>query len=600
MSRVRLTAGAAALLVAGLVTSGGAADATTAAVDYSFDVAPGDYEVTVTLGSASQAALTGVQVEARRTVLAPVITRAGEFRREVFDVNVRSPESMPTGEEGPGTPGLQVHLTGSHPAALNVSVAPVRRPRLFVVSDSTASDWLKGPKRGWAQELPQLLQPGIVVANYADSGESTVSWLSNPRLFATVKPLVQPGDEVLIQLSHNDKTTTESTFRANLGKLVDGVRSRGGLPVLVTPPVRHLFGTNGKLTPTGLVVNTLGVDLPAVIRDVAGKQGTPLIDLTARSKALLEQLGESASWPLYLTAQHDGVQDSTHFSEYGGTVIAGLVTKGMTDAHLPAAAFLRMPAAAAPNCAARPALSNAAAAATVKVWLAGDSTMADPKSSCPVGWGSRFDALFNDQVTVVNKAVSGRSIQTWLYESNVTGAKNSAGECVVNPNTYAQRWLDMLDPTKGMHSGDYLLIQFGINDSDANCPRHVGTARYQSLLTTMVNAAKSRGAHPVLLTPVAAITCSGSTAVGNRGFLSPTTAAGAATGVPVIDLHKLSYTLYNTLKLCPNNGDYSKGAVGAFFCNDHTHFEAAGADQIARVVAKALRDQKIGLAGYLR
>ncbi|MEU4249988.1 GDSL-type esterase/lipase family protein [Amycolatopsis sp. NPDC026612] len=316
--------------------------ATTAdAVDYSFTVAPGDYEVTVTLGSASQAAQTGVQVEARRTVLAPVSTRAGEFRREVLAVNVRSPESMPTGEEGTGTPGLQVHLTGSHPAAMSVSVAPVRRPRLFVVSDSTASDWLKGPKRGWAQELPQLLRPGIVVANYADSGESTGSWLSNPRLFATVKPLIQPGDEVLIQLAHNDKTTPESTFRANLGKLVDGVHQRGGLPVLVTPPVRHSFGSTGKLTPTGLIVNNLGVDLPAVIRDVAGKLRVPLIDLTARSQALLEQLGETASWPLYLTVQHDGVQDYAHFSEYGGTVMAGLTTSGMADAHLPAAAFLR-------------------------------------------------------------------------------------------------------------------------------------------------------------------------------------------------------------------------------------------------------------------
>ncbi|MEV7099616.1 GDSL-type esterase/lipase family protein [Amycolatopsis sp. NPDC051045] len=242
----------------------------------------------------------------------------------------------------------------------------------------------------------------------------------------------------------------------------------------------------------------------------------------------------------------------------------------------------------------------APAAAGVKVWMAGDSTMADPKSACPVGWGSRFDGLFTDDVTVVNKAVSGRSVQTWLYESHVTGTKDAAGECVVSPKTYAQRWLDMLDPVNGMHAGDYLFIQFGINDGDANCPRHVGRARYQSLLTAMAQAAEDRGAHPILLTPVAAITCSGSTAVGNRGFLTETAAAGAATGAPVIDLHKLSYTLYNTLKLCPNNGDYTKGAVGAFFCNDHTHFEAAGADKIAGVVAKALRDQKIPLASYLR
>jgi lysophospholipase L1-like esterase len=151
-----------------------------------------------------------------------------------------------------------------------------------------------------------------------------------------------------------------------------------------------------------------------------------------------------------------------------------------------------------------------------------------------------------------------------------------------------------------MHAGDYLVVQFGINDGDPNCPRHVGRARYQSLLTTMARAAQDRGAHPILLTPVAAITCNGSTAVGNRGFLTETSAAATATAAPLIDLHRLSYTLYNTLKLCPNDGDYTKGAVGAFFCNDHTHFEAAGADKIAGVVAKALRDQKIPLASYLR
>jgi hypothetical protein len=113
------------------------------------------------------------------------------------------------------------------------------------------------------------------------------------------------------------------------------------LPVLVTPPVRHSFGSTGKLTPTGLIVNNLGVDLPAVIRDLAGRQHVPLIDLTARSQALLEQLGETASWPLYLTGRHDGVQDYAHFSEHGGAVMAGLLTKGMADAHLPGAAFLR-------------------------------------------------------------------------------------------------------------------------------------------------------------------------------------------------------------------------------------------------------------------
>ena len=158
----------------------------------------------------------------------------------------------------------------------------------------------------------------------------------------------------------------------------------------------------------------------------------------------------------------------------------------------------------------------------------------------------------------------------------------------------------MLDAGTGMKAGDYLFIQFGINDGSGTCNRHVGSARYQELLGVMAKAAKDRGAIPIFLTPVAAIRCDGSVAVGNRGFLTETFAAAAAHNVTVVDLHKLSVSLYNSLRLCPHNGDYTAGAVGAFFCNDHTHFEAAGARQIATVVAQAVRSQRLPLAAYLR
>lgn len=242
----------------------------------------------------------------------------------------------------------------------------------------------------------------------------------------------------------------------------------------------------------------------------------------------------------------------------------------------------------------------AAAAATVKIWMAGDSTMMNPQGTCPAGWGSQFAAYFTTDVLVQNSAVGGRSIQTWLYEGNVTGVKDSAGECVVSPATYSTRWTGMLDAATGMRAGDYLFIQFGINDGASACPRHVGAARYQQLLGVMARAAVARGAKPVLVTPVAAITCSGGTAVGNRGFLTETRNAAAANGVPVIDLHQRSVALYNALRLCPNNGDYTAGAVGAFFCNDRTHFEVAGARQIAGLITTALREQGIPLASYLR
>jgi lysophospholipase L1-like esterase len=238
-------------------------------------------------------------------------------------------------------------------------------------------------------------------------------------------------------------------------------------------------------------------------------------------------------------------------------------------------------------------------AASVRVWMAGDSTMMNA-STCPIGWGSQFAPYFTGNVAVQNSAVGGRSIQTWLYEGNVTSTKNAAGECALSSTGYSSRWSAMLNASTGFKSGDYLIVQFGINDGDSACPRHVGSARFKELLGVMASAAKARGVRPIFVTPVAAITCSGGTAVGNRGFVTETKDAAAANGVPVIDLHARSVALYNSLRLCPNNGDYTTGAVGAFFCNDHTHFEAAGAKQIAGLIATALREQNIPLAAYLK
>jgi lysophospholipase L1-like esterase len=237
----------------------------------------------------------------------------------------------------------------------------------------------------------------------------------------------------------------------------------------------------------------------------------------------------------------------------------------------------------------------------ITVWLAGDSTMQPCSSPCPCGWGSQFQPYFNPNATVVDNGVGGRSIQTWLYESNVTTTMAN-GECVVSPMTYSTRWQAMLDPTTGMKPGDYLFVEFGINDTDATCPRHVGTALFQTLLGTMAQAAKDRGAQPIFLTSTNAIICTGSTCPPNRAFGPETKAAGMADNVPVIDLTQLTADFYTSLGLCPNDGNYMSTTtlLGRFFCDDHTHFEAYGASQVAGVVAKALRDQNIGLAAYLK
>src|SRR6185369_7774778 len=199
----------------------------------------------------------------------------------------------------------------------------------------------------------------------------------------------------------------------------------------------------------------------------------------------------------------------------------------------------------------------------------------------------------------------GRSVHTWLY--NVQQTMDASGECELeldqNGDPVLQsRWTQMLN---GMKAGDYLFIQFGINDGDPSCDRHVGIDAFKESYGMMAAAAKEHGAQPVFITPVSSISCKGSAAQGTRGeFVTATIEAGMTFDVPVIDLHARSVALYTSLNFCPlTGGDVSAsttGPVGDFFCDDHTHFETAGATQIAALVTQALVDQSIGLAAYLK
>ncbi|MBG0851627.1 rhamnogalacturonan acetylesterase [Streptomyces spinoverrucosus] len=295
-----------------------------------FDVPPGTYDVKVVLGGEA-ASSTSISGETRRALLPETVVAAGERVTRSFTVNVRTPEGEPTGADG--TPGLDLRLQGSAPALADIDVTPARHTRqIFLIGDSTVCDQPGAPYSGWGQQLPQFLRKGVSVANHADSGESTVTYLQNPRLWATVQPRIRRGDLVLVQLAHNDKTTDEPTYRANLETLVDGVRAEGGRPVLVTPIVRRWFNADGTLNNgTALLVNGLGVDHPAVTRSVAAAKDVPLIDLTAKTKTLVETLGVEASKALYL---YNEKRDNTHTSVYGATVYAGLVRDELTAQHL--------------------------------------------------------------------------------------------------------------------------------------------------------------------------------------------------------------------------------------------------------------------------
>ena len=305
----------------------------TAPIVCHYDVAAGNYDISATLG-----AQTSLSVEARRLIFAAG-TGSGTLTRTAT-VNVRVPEGQPTGQGGTGTAGLTLTFGGAAPQLSALTVTAATRPLVaYLAGDSTVCDQPTAPYTGWGQILTASVGAGAVIANYGDSGESSASFLASSALFPTMRALIASGDLVLIQFGHNDKTTTAADYRANLTAMVTQTRARGGVPVLVTPPVRRLF-SGSALTATALHVNSLGVDLPVEMRAVATANAVPLIDLTAKSKALVESLGPTESSRLYLTAAADGVTDNTHFSEYGAGQMAGLVLQGVREQNLTLSGYL--------------------------------------------------------------------------------------------------------------------------------------------------------------------------------------------------------------------------------------------------------------------
>jgi lysophospholipase L1-like esterase len=114
----------------------------------------------------------------------------------------------------------------------------------------------------------------------------------------------------------------------------------------------------------------------------------------------------------------------------------------------------------------------------------------------------------------------------------------------------------------------------------------------QANLEKMVADAQAANVNPILVSPPARVQ---SYPIGDQSSLhaAAAKATAASKNCPYIDLTALSTAWYDTLG--------SKNACLAFHANaGATHTNLAGADKLAGLLAKAIKDQNIGLAKYLR
>ena len=168
-----------------------------------------------------------------------------------------------------GTPGLDLYFLGNAgaPPQLNgIGYAAAPSPFvIYIAGDSTVCDQTDPEYGGWGQQLPPYFNYPVSVANYADSGESSGSFLGSGSLFGAINSRLKANDWVLVQFGHNDKDVTAATFHDNMTSYVTRVKAKNAFPVLITPVARATFSGN---TVTAQHINNTGADLPAIIKQV--------------------------------------------------------------------------------------------------------------------------------------------------------------------------------------------------------------------------------------------------------------------------------------------------------------------------------------------
>lgn len=186
------------------------------------------------------------------------------------------------------------------------------------------------PMMGWGDQLATHL--GAPVRNFAFGGATTESFIAGGSWKALVDETTA-GDTIVIQFAHNDQKepallAARDGFTRRLRMMIDESRARGASAVLCTPVERRRFEH-------GRVAASHG-DYPNAIRDLAAQTSTPLIDLTAFTTWLYEDLGEDASAGLlshFAPGQYpgwpDAVADDTHFQLEGARRIAAFVAQSL-------------------------------------------------------------------------------------------------------------------------------------------------------------------------------------------------------------------------------------------------------------------------------
>jgi lysophospholipase L1-like esterase len=223
----------------------------------------------------------------------------------------------------------------------------------------------------------------------------------------------------------------------------------------------------------------------------------------------------------------------------------------------------------------------------ITVFIAGDSTAAIklPEKRPETGWGEMLQQHLDEKkVLVDDRAQNGRSTKTFISEG---------------------RWQAIVDALK---PGDIVFVQFGHNDeSKDKGERYTSPEAFRTNLIRFIADVRSKKATIVLMTPVVRrkFDKAGKLVDTHGEYPGIVRDVAKSENVKLIDMQQKTATLLTSygdepsrklfLQLKPDeNPNYPKGI------EDNTHFNPAGAAEVAKLVVDGIREQKLSIAKYLK
>lgn len=211
----------------------------------------------------------------------------------------------------------------------------------------------------------------------------------------------------------------------------------------------------------------------------------------------------------------------------------------------------------------------------LRIFMAGDSTMQlyDTAKTPQRGWGQLFHEFFNKEVEIHDLARGGRSTKSFIAEGH---------------------WDNLLQQLK---KDDWVFIEFGHNDHDTRKPeRYTPPDQYEKNLIRMVSDVQTKGAHAIILTPIAmhSFDKSGHYHDGHGVYPAKAKDAAARSKVPLIDLDGLFGEVISKMGADSSTSMFMNFGPGLYKAypdgrKDNTHLRTSGAREVASLAAARLK-----------